>query len=316
MNTKQSNTLRGLLKKYGIKDASNMVRLGMDISLDKLLRESDPLYIVPRIAFCYEEIKQDIFCTLYKEWIKDVVEYEWLDQLNGYIEESGTRAVTQALYYLIDNDLWQTYEGRLGLGQQESNKDYYKGLADIPSAIAKVMEINPDLAPKDEAKSEEKPQLASSQEEVVRAAMCADTAIESLIDNVRIVVDYVKANVDTSEAKKQLDEARKQLADKDRTIRDQAADIARMKEEATKQDGYYRELHDKYNALLDERDAISKENDTYAKMLEEAAQKEQMPKKKVIPESVLLGVPLLGYGVLKGLRFALEKYNIIIDPNR
>lgn len=330
MNTKQANTLRGLLKKYSIKDASNMVRLAMGCSFDKLTREADPLYIIPRIASCYDEKKQSTFTTMYKEWLKEVVERGWVDELAPYIEESGVHAVTQAIYYLIDHSLWRTYEGRLALGHQE-REDYYEGLTDLPSAIAQVIELNPGLAPKkDEPKEEQKAATSSSQEEVINAANEADTAIESLIDKIHLITDYVKNNVDTGdssqktelmkkrieEQKKRIAELKKQIAEKDDTLQKQSDCISKLKEESKQQDGYYKELHDKYNALLDERDAISKENDTYAKMLEEAAQYEQMPKKKVIPESVLLDVPLLGYGVLKGLRHTLERFNIYIDSNR
>lgn len=316
MNTKQINTLRSLLKKYSIKDASNMVRLAMGCSFDKLTREADPLYIIPRIASCYDEKKQSTFTTMYKEWLKDVVERGWVDELAPYIEESGAHAVTQAIYYLIDHSLWHTYEGRLALGHQE-RENYYEGLTDLPSAIVQVIELNPDLAPKkDEPKEEQKATTSSSQKEVINAANEADIAIESLIDKIHIITDYVKSNVDTSETTKQIAELRKQIAEKEATLQKQSDCISKLKEEAKQQDGYYKELHDKYNALLDERDAISKENDTYAKMLEEAAQYEQMPKKKVIPESVLLDVPLLGYGVLKGLRHTLERFNIYIDSNR
>jgi len=56
--------------------------------------------------------------------------------------------------------------------------------------------------------------------------------------------------------------------------------------------------------------------ETYKKLLEEEANREQLPKKKVIPYSVLDAVPLLGKGVMTGLVPVLERYNIVVDYNR
>jgi hypothetical protein len=323
MNTKQIRTLNSLLKRHDVKDVTNTVRYGMGINWDKLMRDTEPLYVMSRIISCYDADKRNGMKEAHKEWIADVVRYGWIDALNDYIKQSGAEVVTQAIYYLMDNNLWRSYDGRLGLGQQGSEK-YYEGLSDLPAAIAKVLELHPELAPK-----QEEPKATEAQKAVVSAASEADAAIESLIDKIHIITDYVKNNVDTGgssqqtelmkkrieEQKKVISELKKQLENRDAVIGEQSSRIAKMEQNEKEQDGYYKELHDKYNTLLDERDAISKENDTYAKMLEEAAQKEQMPKRKVIPESVLLDVPLLGRGVLKGLKSTLERYNIFINPN-
>lgn len=323
MNTKQTKALSSLLKRHEIKDVTNTVRYGMGINWDKLMRDSEPLYIMSRIISCYDVDKRRSMNDAHKEWIADVVKYGWVDALDDYIKQSGTEVVIKAIYYLMDNNLWRSYEGRLGLGQQDGKK-YYDGLADLPAAIAKVLELHPELAPK-----QEEPKVTEAQKTVVNAATEADMAIESLIDKIHVITDYIKNNIDTGESsqqaeqlkkrieeqKKKIAELKKQLENRDAVIGEQSSRISKMEQDEKEQDGYYKELHDKYNALLDERDAISKENDTYAKMLEEAAQKEQMPKKKVIPESVLLDVPLLGRGVLKGLKTTLERYNIFINPN-
>lgn len=55
MNTKQQNTVRGLLKKYGYKNTSNVVRSALGINFDVLLQKAEPLYIIPRIASSYKD---------------------------------------------------------------------------------------------------------------------------------------------------------------------------------------------------------------------------------------------------------------------
>ena len=72
----------------------------------------------------------------------------------------------------------------------------------------------------------------------------------------------------------------------------------------------------KYKKALDERDDADKELDTYKILLEEEANREQLPKKKVITYSVLDAVPLLGKGVMAGLVPVLAKYNIVVDYNK
>lgn len=140
MNTKQQNILRSLLKKYKFKSTSNIVRQALGINFENFLQKTEPLYIIPRIASCYTEEKdrQKLNGIVYKEWLKDVVEKAWVAPLNEYIEEHGERTVLSAIYYLIDNGLWESYEGRLSLDAQEDN--YYDKLEDMPSAIAIVQE--------------------------------------------------------------------------------------------------------------------------------------------------------------------------------
>lgn len=140
MNTKQQNILRTLLKKYKFKSVSNIVRQELGINFENFLQKTEPLYVIPRIASCYavEGDKEKLNGIIYKEWLKDVVEKAWVAPLNEYTEEYGERIVLSAIYYLIDNGLWETYEGRLALDAQEEN--YYDKLEDMPSAIAMVQE--------------------------------------------------------------------------------------------------------------------------------------------------------------------------------
>ena len=92
--------------------------------------------------------------------------------------------------------------------------------------------------------------------------------------------------------------------------------ISKLRQEAQEAQKQYYELNAKYKKALDERDDADKELETCKKLLEEEANREQLPKKKVIPYSVLDAVPLLGKGVMTGLEPVLAKYNIIIDHNK
>ena len=354
MNTKQQNILRSLLKKYKFKSTSNIVRQALGINFENFLQKAEPLYIVPRIASCYteEQDKEKLNGIVYKEWLKDVVEKAWIAPLNEYIEEHGERIVLSAIYYLIDNGLWETYEGRLALDAQEDN--YYDKLEDMPSAIAMVQEQQQA----EEKKAKEEAAAKAAAEKTATAPVPSDsiagpksgytlTAEEAvtligttsetctqLKQNIERLFDFVHTATDTDALRKEIASLQQQLeeqkeqhqqevdnlvqqaAEADATMNKASNYISKLRQEAKEAQEQYDELNAKYKKALDERDAADKELETYKKLLEEEANREQLPKKKVIPYSVLDAVPLLGKGVMTGLVPVLAKYNIVVDYNK
>ena len=359
MNTKQQNILRSLLKKYKFKSVSNMVRQALGINYENFLQKTEPLYVIPRIASCYadEQDKQKLNGIIYKEWLKDVVEKAWVEPLNTYIEEHGERTVLSAIYYLIDNNLWEAYEGRLALDAQEEN--YYDKLEDMPTAISFVLEQQKA----DEKKAEEEaaakpfaetPLTATSliapitidsiagpksgytltAEEAVTLIGTTTETCAQLKQNIERLFDFVHTATDTdalrkeiatlqqqledqkAEHQKEVDTLVQQAAEADATMNKASNYISKLRQEAKEAQEQYDELNAKYKKALDERDAADKELETYKKLLEEEANREQLPKKKVIPYSVLDAVPLLGKGVMTGLVPVLAKYNIVVDYNK
>ena len=358
MNTKQQNILRSLLKKYKYKSVSNVVRQALGINFENFLQKAEPLYILPRIASCYadENDKKTLMGVVYKEWLKDVVEKAWVAPLNTYIEEHGDRTVLSAIYYLIDNNLWEAYEGRLALDAQEDN--YYDKLEDMPTAISFVLEqqkAEEDAAAKAAAEAEKKgaqqPNAGSapvpsdsiagqksgytlSAEEAVTLIDTTSETCAQLKQNIERLFDFVHTATDTdalrkeiatlqqqledqkSQHQKEVDTLVQQAAEADATMNKASNYISKLRQEAKEAQSQYDELNAKYKKALDERDDADKELETYKKLLEEEANREQLPKKKVIPYSVLDAVPLLGKGVMTGLVPVLAKYNIVVDYNK
>ena len=354
MNTKQQNILRSLLKKYKFKSVSNMVRQALGINYENFLQKTEPLYVIPRIASCYadEQDKQKLNGIIYKEWIKDVVEKAWVEPLNTYIEEHGERTVLSAIYYLIDNNLWEAYEGRLALDAQEDN--YYDKLEDMPTAISFVLEQQKADEKKAEEEAAGKPFTVASEkapvpgdsiaclksgytltaEEAVTLIGATTETCTQLKQNIERLFDFVHTATDTDALRKEISTLQQQLEDQKAehqkavdTLVQQAAEanatmnkasdyIAKLRQQAKEAQNQYDELNAKYKKALDERDDADKELETYKKLLEEEANREQLPKKKVIPYSVLDAVPLLGKGVMTGLVPVLAKYNIVVDYNK
>lgn len=357
MNNKQQNILRSLLKKYKFKSVSNMVRQALGINYENFLQKTEPLYVIPRIASCYadENDKNTLMGAVYKEWLKDVVEKAWVAPLNAYIEEHGERTVLSAIYYLIDNNLWEVYEGRLALDAQEDN--YYDKLEDMPTAISFVLEqqkseekkAQEEAAAKaadEKAATVESASVSSdsiagsksgytltAEEAVTLIGTTAETCAQ-LKQNIERLFDFVHTATDTDALRKEIASLQQQLEDQKAqhqqevdTLVQQAAEagatmnkasnyISKLRQEAKEAQKQYDELNAKYKKALDERDDADKELETYKKLLEEEANREQLPKKKVIPYSVLDAVPLLGKGVMTGLVPVLERYNIVVDYNR
>ena len=358
MNTKQQNILRSLLKKYKFKSTSNIVRQALGINFENFLQKTEPLYVIPRIASCYadENDKKTLMGVVYKEWLKDVVEKAWVEPLNTYIEEHGERTVLSAIYYLIDNNLWEVYEGRLALDAQEDN--YYDKLEDMPTAISFILEQQKAEEKKAEGEAAAKPasdKAASTAEsapvpsdsiagpksgytltaeEAVTLIGTTSETCTQLKQNIERLFDFVHTATDTDALRKEIASLHQQLEDQKAqhqkevdTLVQQAAEadatmnkasnyISKLRQEAKEAQAQYDELNAKYKKALDERDDADKELETYKKLLEEEANREQLPKKKVIPYSVLDAVPLLGKGVMTGLVPVLERYNIVVDYNR
>ena len=358
MNTKQQNILRSLLKKYKYKSVSNVVRQALGINFENFLQKTEPLYVIPRIASCYadENDKKTMMGVVYKEWLKDVVEKAWVAPLNTYIEEHGDRTVLSAIYYLIDNNLWEAYEGRLALDAQEDN--YYDKLEDMPTAISFVLEQqkaeeeaaakaaaeaakkgaqqpNAESAPvpSDSIAGQKSGYTLTAEEAVTLIGATSETCAQ-LKQNIERLFDFVHTATDTdalrkeiatlqqqledqkSQHQKEVDTLVQQAAEADATMNKASNYISKLRQEAKEAQSQYDELNAKYKKALDERDDADKELETYKKLLEEEANREQLPKKKVIPYSVLDAVPLLGKGVMTGLVPVLAKYNIVVDYNK
>lgn len=359
MNNKQQNILRSLLKKYKFKSVSNMVRQALGINYENFLQKTEPLYVIPRIASCYsdENDKKNLMGVVYKEWLKDVVEKSWVEPLNTYIEEHGERTVLSAIYYLIDNNLWEVYEGRLALDAQEEN--YYDKLEDMPTAVSFVLEQkkSDEKKAKEEAAAKEAAEKAATAtaatapvpsasiagpksgytltaEEAVTLIGTTSETCTQLKQDIERLFDFVHTATDTDALRKEIASLQQQLEDQkaqhqkevdnlvqqaaeaDATMNKASDYIAKLRQQAKEAQAQYDELNAKYKKALDERDAADKELETYKKLLEEEANREQLPKKKVIPYSVLDAVPLLGKGVMTGLVPVLAKYNIVVDYNK
>lgn len=139
---------------------------------------------------------------------------------------------------------------------------------------------------------------------------------EKLSDFIYTAADTDALRAKISEQQKQIENLTKKLEDSNATMQKASDYISKLRQEAEESQREYSELNEKYKKVLDERDAADRELNACKKLLDEEAQKEQLPKKKTIPFSSLDAVPLLGRAVMTGLVPVLAKYNIVVDYNK
>ena len=133
MNKTIISQLKRTLKKYGIRNADTIVNQTIKMNYEKFLDYADPVYVIDRIASCYEDptaLKK--LENANREWLAIVINKGWCKELDTYIKEFGHKLTLAAIYYCIDNNTWQTWKGRFSL--QSKSNDYWDGLAYISDA--------------------------------------------------------------------------------------------------------------------------------------------------------------------------------------
>lgn len=146
MNNQQISQLKRMLKKYGIKNAESIVRGAIEFNYNRFLELAEPIYVVSRIQSCYTNQREvSMLDKANLEWVGLVVDGGWCGALLPYIEKYGATITKKAIQYLIENKMWDAYDGKTALKTKGAN--HYKGFEDIHAAAEYVKELEP---PKDD----------------------------------------------------------------------------------------------------------------------------------------------------------------------
>jgi hypothetical protein len=133
MNKTVISQLKRTLKKYGIRNADTIVNQTLKLNYEKFLDYADSLYVIDRIASCYEDSTAvEKLKKANREWIAIVIDKGWCKELDEYVQEFGHKLTLASIYYCIDNDTWLTWVGQMSL--RSKNADYWKGLSAIREA--------------------------------------------------------------------------------------------------------------------------------------------------------------------------------------
>ena len=317
MNNQQISQLKRMLKKYGIKNAESIVRGAIEFNYNRFLELAEPIYVVSRIQSCYTN--QRAVSMLDKatlEWVGLVVDGGWCGALLPYIEKYGATITKKAIQYLIENKMWDAYDGKTALKTKGAN--HYKGFEDIHAAAEYVKELEP---PKDDTtetaettKHDGDTEKASDEvsdlsEKAFEASETIKKLLTDAIGNFDIINEFIVMRCNTTKVENELKALQKTLEDKDNEIKGLQDLVASRNDEVSE----LKENNEKLNKDLYEQ---MEKCDDFEKQLSDLLEAAKTPVKKVVPESGLRQLPLVGDKMLRGLIPFLEKYNIVIDPNR
>lgn len=317
MNNQQISQLKRMLKKYGIKNAESIVRGAIEFNYNRFLELAEPIYVVSRIQSCYTNQREvSMLDKANLEWVGLVVDGGWCGALLPYIEKYGATITKKAIQYLIENKIWDAYDGKTALKTKGAN--HYKGFEDIHAAAEYVKELEP---PKDDTtetaettKHDGDTEKASDEvsdlsEKAFEASETIKKLLTDAIGNFDIINEFIVMRCNTTKVENELKALQKTLEDKDNEIKGLQDLVASRNDEVS-------ELKENNEKLNQDLYAQMERNDEVEKQLSELLEAAKTPIKKVVPESGLRQLPLVGDKMLRGLIPFLEKYNIVIDPNR
>nr|DAP79709.1 MAG TPA: hypothetical protein [Caudoviricetes sp.] len=317
MNNQQISQLKRMLKKYGIKNAESIVRGAIEFNYNRFLELAEPIYVVSRIQSCYTNQREvSMLDKANLEWVGLVVDGGWCGALLPYIEKYGATITKKAIQYLIENKMWDAYDGKTALKTKGAN--HYKGFEDIHAAAEYVKELEP---PKDDTtetaettKHDGDTEKASDEvsdlsEKAFEASETIKKLLTDAIGNFDIINEFIVMRCNTTKVENELKALQKTLEDKDNEIKGLQDLVASRNDEVS-------DLKENNEKLNQDLYAQMERNDEVEKQLSELLEAAKTPIKKVVPESGLRQLPLVGDKMLRGLIPLLEKYNIVIDPNR
>ena len=317
MNNQQISQLKRMLKKYGIKNAESIVRGAIEFNYNRFLELAEPIYVVSRIQSCYTNQREvSMLDKANLEWVGLVVDGGWCGALLPYIEKYGATITKKAIQYLIENKMWDAYDGKTALKTKGAN--HYKGFEDIHAAAEYVKELEP---PKDDTtetaettKHDGDTEKASDEvsdlsEKAFEASETIKKLLTDAIGNFDIINEFIVMRCNTTKVENELKALQKTLEDKDNEIKGLQDLVASRNDEVS-------ELKENNEKLNQDLYVQMERNDEVEKQLSELLEAAKTPIKKVVPESGLRQLPLVGDKMLRGLIPFLEKYNIVIDPNR
>lgn len=336
MNSNQVNQLKTVLRKYGNKNSENIVKQETGMKYSQFLEFAEPIYVISRIQSCYKDQRMiSLLNRANLEWVATVVDNGWCTPLLPWIEKYGAEITKMSIVYLIEHDLWDTYHKTDYLRMKAT--DHYKGFAAIDEAAAyikdqgKIETQDPKPVEEVEEPDIESDYPASAYDACERISKKMDSIKEELYT----ITEYIVNNSDNDEYRKAMDELRAKLEQANVTIDKQRSELEAKRDEinnlqlmVAERNDEITDMQNKVNAIeieyrrlknsvdiKDERSMkMQKEIDSLREQLN--AKGEDKPKKKVIPESGLRELPLVGDKMLRGLAPFLEKYNIIIDSKK
>ena len=336
MNSNQINQLKTVLRKYGNKNSENIVKQETGMKYSQFLEFAEPIYVISRIQSCYKDQRMvSLLNRANLEWVATVVDNGWCTPLLPWIEKYGAEITKMSIVYLIEHNLWDTYHKTDYLRMK--SPDHYKGFKAIDEAAAYIKDQG-KIETQDSKPVEEVGETAIESDHPTNAYDACERIskkMDSIKEDLYTITEYIVNNSDNQEYRKAMDDLKDKLAQANETIDKQRveleakrSDVNNLQLMVAERNDEITDMQNKVNAIeieyrrlknsvdiKDERSMkMQKEIDSLREQLN--AKNDEKPKRKVIPESGLRELPLVGDKMLRGLAPFLEKYNIIIDSSK
>lgn len=144
MEQKLRNDLNAVLKKYGLsKKFESEIEKLHSVKKEAYLQLSESIYAISRLIPAVDNEKQRAkYEQANREWIQLLIEKDYCNQLNPYIDRYGKEMTLRAILYLMDNHMWDSPINHQGL--KTKTDDTYSGLEAINEAVAYLQETYPE----------------------------------------------------------------------------------------------------------------------------------------------------------------------------
>ena len=336
MNSNQVNQLKTVLRKYGNKNSENIVKQETGMKYSQFLEFAEPIYVISRIQSCYKDQRMiSLLNRANLEWVATVVDNGWCTPLLPWIEKYGAEITKMSIVYLIEHNLWDTYHKTDYLRMK--SPDHYKGFKAIDEAAAYIKDQG-KIETQDSKPVEEVGETAIESDHPTNAYDACERIskkMDSIKEDLYTITEYIVNNSDNQEYRKAMDDLKAKLEQANETIDKQRveleakrSDVNNLQLMVAERNDEITDMQNKVNAIeieyrrlknsvdiKDERSMkMQKEIDSLREQLN--TKNDEKPKRKVIPESGLRELPLVGDKMLRGLAPFLEKYNIIIDSSK
>lgn len=258
MNNQQISQLKRMLKKYGIKNAESIVRGAIEFNYNRFLELAEPIYVVSRIQSCYSNEREvSMLDRANLEWVGIVVDSGWCTALLPFIEKYGAAITKKAIQYLIENKMWDAYDGKTALKTKGAN--HYKGFEDIHAAAEYVKELEPskedenetaEVSDKDTNTEKASDDVSDLSEKAFEASETIKKTLTDAIGHFDIINEFIVMRCNTTKVEKELEALSKTIESKG--LQDMVA--SRKAAEALLSEDY-----DKSDKLMQESDRYYKE---------------------------------------------------------
>ena len=323
MNTNQIKAFKKLIKEYKFSEASHIVEKKIGMNYGMFLSKCEALFIMSRIRSCVTDpsLLALIDC-IHSQWLNFMIRNRWSQRLDNLVNEHGQQPVKDAIIDLSKENRWGFTAGeKIDYNFEEAATHYLCTELVAPRIDllngAKAIKREPCEVNEANHVSEEIPvteTLRADTEDYEPLSQQAQKARERIIlslGNMQkdffIIGKFFQLCAESGDAAHQAQQLQEEIDNLNHRIEAAQLLANRSDEEIDRLKGIIRQKEEENTRLLSE---LEKAKET------KPAPSPSIPTRKVIPESKLRELPMVGDKMIRQLNIFFKDYNIVIDPNK